>query len=930
MNDLFRFLLLRPADIVPEDDINVVIPSFAETGKKVLKSGDGLAYGAAAGAAAQAARTGTISANALDNLMFQFTGKSAAAVAAEFGFADEAARLRDSLAAMKLQSSSLGGDAPGLAQLIQGYDIIKLAASGKDPIKLRTLAIQDFAAPPTSPPSGGNTTTPPPPPTPPTHVGPSVREIDEAISALKAIPITGFHGADIEGTSSAAATTPSVTSARIAAGAAAASDRGVLKQSAPSEVTQPWLLSDAARGEFTTAVTKTMESLGVDLKSQSLPQVLNALHQYRVDLQTMVDVANLPKIIKVFPVGGGFDFVGGDSGNDPAAPYVGDPAAPVPTEQHGEIRPVGVGDLLIVKEHTLRYEGGELAHVENVLKSEHLSRETRRLERTETTVLQETETTKEEIRDTQTTDRFSLKRETSDTISREASLKGGLSVDQKYGPTVEVKANTDLATSVAIQSATSTAAEFSKDVVARSVSSLVERVLERRTTTTISEFEEKYSHGFENSGPGSENISGFYQWIDKVMQAQIYNYGKRLLFDVTVPEPGTNYILSQTTATNQGQTLEKPPRFTLLANEITESNYRGWAALYEVTGLEPPPPPVITISKAYDAALSENPPKAAKSDTVAIEDGYRAKYAVLQRSIGYNEGASFQVIVGSNFYDAFGHISYLNMAGEVGAVPLGYLVYNVVLMTLTIEIFCERTETAFAAWQLKTHAAITQGYAAKKQAFDTALTQAKAAAGVVISGRNPGFNAQIVTSELRRQSITLLTAQQFEAFGALELSPQGFAQPNLARVKDQMPYVRFFEQAFEWEHMTYVYYPYFWGWKDAWLKHMLLDDVDPKFADFLRAGAVRVVFPVRPGFEAAVVHYLEHGKIWDGGPPPDITGSLYVPIVTEIQASTGAPGDETPVGDPWHYTLPTTLVQLRPHNDLPAWEKVDEEWRPAN
>ena len=178
--------------------------------------------------------------------------------------------------------------------------------------------------------------------------------------------------------------------------------------------------------------------------------------------------------------------------------------------------------------------------MENVLKSEHLSRDTRRLERTETTVLRETETTNEEQRDTQTTERFSLKRETSDTIKNEFSLKAGLAVDAKDGLTVEVKANTDLATSTSSKSATKQASEFSKDVVSRSVSTLVERVLERRTTTTITEFEEQYSHGFDNTN-GAHHISGFYQWIDKVMQAQVYNYGKRLLFDITVPEPGTEF-----------------------------------------------------------------------------------------------------------------------------------------------------------------------------------------------------------------------------------------------------------------------------------------------------------------------------------------------------------------------------------------------------
>lgn len=942
MNDLFRFLLLRPANVVSEDDVNVVTPTFVERDatltmardaaaaftqeKRVLLSTGALTYAEAARAAVLAAKSGVISASDLETLLIHETGKAAAAIAADAAFRDEAARLKDSLAAMKLQSSSLGGDAPGLVQLIQGYDAIKLAAAGKDPIKFRVLALADFkaAAPPPAGPGGSRP--PPAPPEPPRRKGPSVEEIDKAIAGLSAIPVSGFHGAKVLGTERAFTTARTTRAAK-------AGERVAVQHVGPPAVTQAWLLSDGAISGLPAALTRTISDLGLDLRARSFPEVLTALHDRRTDLLTAIDISSLPKPVKVFPVGGGFVFGHEDGGGDAideASSYVGLPDTAVPTDQHGDIWPVGVGDLLIVKEHTLRYEGGELAHVENILKSEHLSRETRRFERTETTVLQEQEKTKEEQRDTQSTDRFSLKRETSDTIASEFALKAGVAVDAKYGPTVEVKANTDVATSTASESATKQATEFSKDVVSRSVSKLVDRVLERRTTTTITEFEEKYSHGFDNTAPGAGNISGFYQWIDKVMQAQIYNYGKRLMFDITVPEPGTNYILAQTKATDQGQTLEKPPPFTLFANQITESNYFGWASLYQVTGLEPPPPPVKTSAKAYDNTQGQDPHESTKSDTVSIDDGYRAKYALVQREMAFYDNAVFRVLVGSSWYDAFGHTSYLTMAGEVGSIAIAYETYQVELLALTIEIFCERTERAFQAWQLKTHAAITQGYLAKKQAYDAALAQAKAAAGVVVSGRNPAFNAQIITSELRKQSITLLTAQQFDAFGALELSPQGFAQANLARVKDQMPYVRFFEQAFEWEHMTYIYYPYFWGWKDAWLKHMLLDDVDPKFADFLRAGAARVVLPVRPGFKEAVIHYLETGKIWNGGPPPDITGSLYVPIVVEIQEATGAPGSETPVGEPWTYTVPTTLVQLRPHNDLPAWEKVGEDWRPAN
>jgi hypothetical protein len=944
MNDLFRFLLLRPANVVAEGEVNVVTPTFVDRGAtqpialaaaeaftrdgKVLRSGEGLAYAQAARAVTAAARSGLIAAADLDAVLVQQTGKGAAAIVADGAFADEASRLKDSLAAMKLQSSSLGGDAPGLVQIIQGYDAIRGAADGQDPVRIRVLALVDFKPPlrepsPPSPPTSGGQ------PPKPSHTAHSqVAKIDEAIKALSAVPASGFHGALAKPVAR-----PPVASAAIPLATdrhGAASPRPMPKHIEESPVTQAWLLSTETFGGLAPGVIKTAQDVGMDLKSHSLPTVLNALNARRVDLVTGIDLADLPQPVRAFPVGGGFDFGSGEISPDPAAPYVGPPRGPFPADVHGKLRPVGVGDLLLVKEHTLRYEGGELAHVENVLRSETLLRETRRLDRTETTVLLEQETTKEEQRDTQTTDRFSLKRETSDTINSEFSLKAGVAVDAKYGPTVEVKANSEVATSTSSESSTRQASEFSKDVVARSVSRLVERVLERRTTTTISEFEEKYSHGFDNASPDAENISGFYQWIDKVVQAQIYNYGKRLLFDITTPEPGTHFIVAQTLLADQGQLLEKPPRFTLLANQITESNYTGWAALYEVTGLEPPPAPVRTVTKAYDATMGQSPHESTKSDTLSIDDGYRAKYALVQRDMAYYEGGAFRVLVGSNWYDAFGHTSYLTMAGEVGSVAIAYDAYQIELMALTIEIFCERTERAYKAWQLKTHAAITQGYLAKRQAYDSALAQAKAAAGVVIAGRNPRFNAQIVASELRKQCITQLTAQHFDGFGALELSAQGFAQPNLNRVEEQMPYVRFFEQAFEWEHMTYIYYPYFWGLKDAWLKHMLLDDVDPKFAEFLRAGAARVVFPVRPGFEAAVIHFLETGKVWNGGPPPDITGSLYVPIVVEVQEATGAPGAERPVGEPWTYTLPTTLVQLRPNNDLPAWEKVGEVWQPSN
>ena len=337
---------------------------------------------------------------------------------------------------------------------------------------------------------------------------------------------------------------------------------------------RPWVLSRDAISALAPDVREALAEHNIDLASVSLPTALGTLNQALMEQQFKIEDASGVKASAVVKIGNSYASYA--NSND----YVGAPAGAMPAG-HGSIRPVGVGDLLMVKEHVLRYEGGDLAHVENVLKSESISRDTRRLERTETTILTETETTKEETRDTQTTDRFSLKRETSDTIKTDMSIKAGLSVDAKYGPFVEVKANADFATSTSTESSTKQASEFSKDVVARSASKLVERVLERRSTTTINEFEEKYPHGFDNT-TGAGHISGFYQWIDKVMQAQVYNYGKRLLFDVTLPSRARTSSSLRSTRRTWPSRSRSPRPSPSSAKDITEGNYRTWAKKYDL------------------------------------------------------------------------------------------------------------------------------------------------------------------------------------------------------------------------------------------------------------------------------------------------------------------------------------------------------------
>jgi hypothetical protein len=169
-------------------------------------------------------------------------------------------------------------------------------------------------------------------------------------------------------------------------------------------------------------------------------------------------------------------------------------------------------------------------------------------------------------------------------------------------------------------------------------------------------------------------------------------------------------------------------------------------------------------------------------------------------------------------------------------------------------------------------------------------------------------------------------------------------EPLLVKSQEVGATVRWFEQAFEWENVAYVSYPYFWGRRSTWISRLNLQNDDPLFVNFLQAGFARVLIPVRLGFESHMQVYLCTGRPWLGGavipPVGDKTQNpLYLDIAEEIKALTGGgePGEtETPVGEPWEYTLPTTLLKLRKDDALPEWHRMgpdgveDETNYPSN
>lgn len=156
------------------------------------------------------------------------------------------------------------------------------------------------------------------------------------------------------------------------------------------------------------------------------------------------------------------------------------------------IRPVGIGELKIVRQTFKEYRTGEIAHIENVLASEIRERKNIVELQTEETIIIESEQLEEQQKDLQTTERFELQKESANTINNELKVNTGFSVSGSYGP-VKAEAHGDFALSMSSSQSEKTASDFAKEVIDRSMSKIMTRARDERTKKQLKNLRKQIS-----------------------------------------------------------------------------------------------------------------------------------------------------------------------------------------------------------------------------------------------------------------------------------------------------------------------------------------------------------------------------------------------------------------------------------------------------
>jgi hypothetical protein len=624
---------------------------------------------------------------------------------------------------------------------------------------------------------------------------------------------------------------------------------------------------------------------------------------------------------------------------------------PPPTPTPSYLEPVGRSDLLLVRQTTTGYRRAEIAYVENILVGEIRSREHTDRALTRQEFLEQVETETEETRDLQSTDRAELSREVSAVVSQDLRAEGSVEVTSR-GPT-KVVATGSVSFERSTEEAAKTAEEYARETVERAVKRTMERVRREARSLFERETTEKNSHGFQRGANAADHISGVYQYLERVSRAKIFWYGERELYDLLVPEPAS--LIWHLAISRKELHIPLVPPDEELFNQLTTENIADMREdvirAFRVTDLPMLPPDTRQLPTSFSATGGGDGAHYSTNKEIQIPDGYAVTDATFVLSAEVededdrpNGGVAIgtdvrrwdaPLVANTNQGTARQDFSFTPaLAGPSVAIAVHADNFTGIAGSVTLDLAL--TDEARSAWALDAYGKVAERYEQLRREYEQTVIQATATqpqAVVTLPEGSRLWLQQLVRSEMQRSSIDIMrnAPVDFDLIqdypfptgdGTLGTQPTA----DLVNLQRSEPEVRFLQQAFEWEHLTWVIYPYFWGRRSEWNRTVIQGHPDPDFAAFLNAGAARVQVPVRPGFEDLVKHFMETGEVYEGAGLPKMGDPGYVTFIDEQLTTLGAPGDEIPWPPArpreWDVVAPTSLVLIRSRAGatLPTWD----------
>ncbi|MDM1073940.1 hypothetical protein HX001_15750 [Empedobacter brevis] len=608
------------------------------------------------------------------------------------------------------------------------------------------------------------------------------------------------------------------------------------------------------------------------------------------------------------------------------------------------VRRLGIADYLKVEQSTHAYVPGEVAHIENIMAREYREKSTRRLSRTEDTVTSSVETEREQLTDTTTATRFEMQTEIAKMMSEIKDTSA--SVHTNYSTvSFSIDAGASFANNRSKEESSRTATTQAQDITARALDRIVSKVKEERVRKAVEEFEENNMHGFDNR-QGDQHVVGVYRWVDKIMKNQIFNYGKRMMFEFMIPQPSKIHQLAMFKDAPEKELIDEPidPRKSkdwnlYLPSILDKPSYdsihylalKYWAGVYNVEldeQLDYEKEKSVSFSDKNLGSEKDGRWSGSYDKEFDIEEEYEVtsvKGAIFFGEGYYDKGIHPKAIVLLNGKEAFKHTesnikniyngtSYLFNINQQNLhisnkISLSAQLYDVKTISGSLVYTCNLKKEFLSNELRKVYNQVISAYEEALEIFEEKVKQSISTdeTDSNIKEANANFYRQMERDVLKHNCMGYLVDPNVLGTKLYDKEKlEDFEILKNKNLDDYTSLAKFMEQAFEWDIMSYNFYPYYWGSKNEWKDLYQSESIDPLFRSFLQSGMARVVVTVKPGFEDAVQFYMSTGKIWNGGEVPVIGDPLYLSLVDEMREPTGEK-----VGKFWLTRIPTSLNILQ-------------------
>ena len=527
-------------------------------------------------------------------------------------------------------------------------------------------------------------------------------------------------------------------------------------------------------------------------------------------------------------------------------------------------------------------------------------------------------------------------------VNRSNSLNFGATLTGSYGP-VSLTTTLGLMTAGSERQSIKTSMQRNQEITEKSSARVRQ---EHKVSIKIESKQGMDSTSYKTiTNPSPDAVRIDYYKMMRKWRTDLYRYGLRLTYDICIPTPGLRLWARWRRVAEIDASLAAPLQFGWKPEDINE----GWVhaeALKLGILVDDPPPFTITPASVFDST-----PYASEDDSGAVRFG-RIEFDVPP---GYQLASANFTANLARWADQTNWLNVLNAdfsrpddntvtsslpqhIGNTGRQAVSYAYLGISQAALRVEFTCVRQTATFIAWQKAIWHQLHDAAAARYQEQNARLQGERDILWRALAGKDTLSLRRLEREEMLRlimlwilgpdaayanapawieTTVNLMLADEvaFLQNKGVPATPSpsfgGIDGTKWSQALIFGDFVKFVQQAIEWENLLYFLYPYFWGSEGQGRDKMLFEHPDPEHQNFLRAGYCRVVITVRPGFEEDFTRLVEVGSLKQVGSPGNVYTSPYLPIAEEIanRALTNYAG--IPPANPEKHARPLLYPQQR-------------------